>query len=335
MLYIPRWRIVMQMRKLGNTGLEMAPLVFGGNVFGWTIDAAASFRMLDAFVDAGLNAIDTSDVYSFWVPGNQGGESETIIGQWAKRSGKRGRVLIFTKVGIEYAPGKKGLKKDYILRAAEDSLRRLQTDYIDVYFSHMDDPETPPQETLEAYAKLIEQGKVRAIGASNFGRARLAESLAIAENKKLPRYEVLEPHYNLVARVEYERELEPLALEKKLGVITYFSLASGFLTGKYRTASDFADGQRAKRAQWYLNEHGLKVLGALDEVAKQTNSNPARVALAWLMARPSVTAPIASATKLEQLTDLVEATRLSLSPAAIEKLNRASEGEPPIQPPPV
>jgi aryl-alcohol dehydrogenase-like predicted oxidoreductase len=323
------------LRKLGDSGLETAPLVLGGNVFGWTVDAAASFRLFDAFVDAGLNAVDSADVYSLWVPGNKGGESETIIGQWLKHSGKRGQVLVFTKVGIEYAPGKKGLKKDYILRAAEDSLRRLQTDYIDVYFSHKDDPDTPPQETLEAYGKLKEQGKVRAIGASNFSSARLAESLALAESGKLPRYEVLEPHYNLVARAEYERELEPLVLEKKLGVTTFFSLASGFLTGKYRSASDAGKSPRGKRAQWYLNEHGLRVLGALDEVAKETNSNPARVALAWLMARPSVTAAIASATNLEQLTDLIEATRLALSPAAIEKLNRASEGEPATQPPPV
>jgi aryl-alcohol dehydrogenase-like predicted oxidoreductase len=325
----------MTLRKLGNTGLEIAPLVLGGNVFGWTIDATASFRILDAFVDAGLNAIDTADVYSFWVPGNQGGESETTIGQWLKRSRKRSRVLIFTKVGIEYAPGKKGLKKDYVLRSAEDSLRRLQTDCIDVYFSHMDDPETPLEETLEAYATLVQQGKVRAIGASNFGHKRLAEALALSESKKLPRYEVLEPHYNLVCRVEYERELEPLALAKKLGVITYFSLASGFLTGKYRSRSDFAKSPRGPRAQWYLNEHGLRVLGALDEVAQQTHSTPARVALAWLMARPSITAPIASATKLEQLTDLVEATRLTLDATSIEKLNQASEGEPPTQPPPV
>ena len=242
---------------------------------------------------------------------------------------------MFTKVGIEYVPGKKGLKKSYILQAAEESLRRLQTDYIDVYFSHMDDPETSPEETLEAYAELVRQGKVRAIGASNFGCSRLAESLALSMSKQLPRYEVLEPHYNLVARREYEQELEPLALKEKLGVITYFSLAGGFLTGKYRQESDFAKSPRGARAQWYLNEHGLRVLGALDEVAREKGSTPARVALAWLMARPSITAPIASATGLEQLKDLAEATRLSLDPASVEKLTRASEGEPATQPPPV
>jgi aryl-alcohol dehydrogenase-like predicted oxidoreductase len=317
-----------KVRKLGNTGLEIAPLVLGGNVFGWTIDAATSFRILDASVEAGLNAIDTADVYSRWVPGNQGGESETIIGQWLKQSGKRSRVLIFTKVGIELGPGKKGLSRAYILRAVEDSLRRLQTDVIDLYQSHKDDPETPIEETLEAYAKLMQQGKVRAIGASNFSGKRMAEALTLSEQKKLPRYEVVQPKYNLVERAEYEQDLEPLVLEKKLAVIPYYSLASGFLTGKYRSQADLKQSARGTRVEQFLNEHGERVLEVLDEVAREKNSKPARVALAWLMARPSITAPIASATKLEQLTDLVEAIKLILDPASIEKLNRASEAQP-------
>jgi aryl-alcohol dehydrogenase-like predicted oxidoreductase len=318
-------------RKLGNSGLETAPVVLGGNVFGWTIDAATSFRILDAAVDAGLNAIDTADMYSRWVPGNQGGESETIIGQWLKQSGKRQRVLILTKVGNDFGPGKKGLSKAYIARAVEDSLRRLQTDVIDLYHSHTDDPEVPIEEPLEAYAQLIAQGKVRAIGASNFSGRRLAEALSISERNKLPRYEVLQPKYNLVERAEYERDLEPLVLEKKLGVIPYYGLAAGFLSGKYRSRADLKQSPRGARVEQYLNERGERVLEALDEVAREKNSKPARVALAWLMARPSITAPIASATRLEQLSDLVESIKLTLDPASIDKLNRASETEPALR----
>jgi len=315
----------MQLRKIGNSGLEIAPLVLGGNVFGWTINPAQSFKILDAFVDEGLNAIDTADVYSRWAPGNKGGESETILGQWLKQSGKRDRVLVFTKVGMDMDENKKGLRKDYILRAVEDSLRRLQTDHIDLYQSHTDDESTPLDETLEAYAQLISAGKVRAIGASNYSGARLQQALDVSAQHHLPRYECLQPHYNLVHRADYEHDLEPVVLRNHIGVIPYYALASGFLSGKYRTQADLGDKPRGAGAGKYLNQHGLRVLNCLDEVAREMNSTPARVALAWLITRPSITAPIASATSLDQLHDLCEATRLHLRPESIEKLNKASE----------
>lgn len=314
----------MKKRKLGNSGLEVAPLAFGGNVFGWTVDEPTSFQLLDAFVSAGFNLIDTADVYSRWVPGNQGGESETIIGKWLKRSGNRDKVLIATKVGIEMGPGMKGLSKPYILRAVEDSLRRLQTDYIDLYQSHKDDKETPLEETLSAFAQLIQQGKVRAIGASNYTAERLAEALKVSEENAIPRYESLQPEYNLNDRADYEQHLEPLCVDKGLGVINYYSIASGFLTGKYRSEADLGKSARGEGIKKYLNERGLRILEALDQVARRYDSNPTRVALAWLIARPSITAPIASATSLEQLNDLVEGTRLQLDQTAIELLNQAS-----------
>jgi len=292
----------------------------GTNVFGWTADQAASFRILDAFVDAGFNFIDTADVYSRWAPGHTGGESETIIGKW----GKRDKLIIATKVGGEMATDKKGLSKSYILRAVEDSLQRLQTDYIDLYQSHYDDPTTPLEETLEAYDQLIKQGKVRAIGASNYTAERLAEALQVSERNGYPRYESLQPLYNLYDRAEYEAELEPLCLDKGLGVIPYFSLASGFLTGKYRSESDLSKSPRGARVKKYMDERGFRILAALDEVAQRHHATPAKVALAWLMARPSVTAPIASATTVDQLRDLIEATRLRLDAASIDQLNRAS-----------
>lgn len=311
-------------RKLGNSELEVSPLMFGGNIFGWTVDEATSFTLLDAFVDAGLEFIDTADVYSAWKPGNQGGESETIIGNWLKKRGKRDDVIIATKVGMELAPDKKGLSKEYILRAAEDSLRRLQTDRIDLYQSHRDDTDTPLEETLEAYHQLIRQGKVRAIGASNYSGERLTEALKISAEKGLPAYVSLQPHYNLIERADYETNLEPVVQQHGLGVIPYFSLARGFLTGKYRSEADLSKSPRGGGVKDYLNERGFRILAALDQVAEQYGSNPARVALAWLMARPSITAPIASSTTLEQLTDLVEATRLQLDSTAIEILNQAS-----------
>lgn len=311
-------------RKLGNSGLEVAPLAFGGNVFGWTIDEEMSFKLLDAFMRAGFNLIDTADVYSNWAEGNQGGESETIIGRWLKRTGKRDSVVIATKVGMDMGGGRKGLSKEHILRSADESLQRLQTDYIDLYQSHQDDPDTPLEETLEAYARLIEQGKVRSIGASNYSAARLSEALSISEEQGLPRYESLQPLYNLYNREEYEKELEPVCLEKNVGVINYYSLASGFLTGKYRSEEDLGQSVRGRGIKKYLNERGFRILQALDEVAAELNSTPARVAVAWLMARPGVTAPIASATSLEQFNDLVESTKLTLDDAAIEKLNSAS-----------
>ena len=314
----------MKKRKLGNSGLEVAPLAFGGNVFGWTADAATSFALLDAFVDAGFNLIDTADVYSRWVEGHGGGESETLIGKWLKRSGKRARVVIATKVGKEMGPNRKGLAKTYIPQAVEDSLRRLQTDYIDLYQSHDDDPETPLEETLEAYDRLIKQGKVRAIGASNYSAQRLAESLEVSKKAGYPRYECLQPLFNLYDRVDYEKELEPLCRQNGLGVINYFSLASGFLTGKYRSEDDLSKRARAGFVKKYLNERGFRILEALDRVAQQYNMTPAKVALAWLISQPSITAPIASATNLEQLSELIEATTIELNPFAIDLLNQAS-----------
>jgi aryl-alcohol dehydrogenase-like predicted oxidoreductase len=314
----------MKKRKLGNSGLEVSPLAFGCNVFGWTVDEPTGFKLLDALLAAGLNFLDTADVYSRWAPGNSGGESETVIGNWLKARGTRDKVIIATKVGMELGPDKKGLSKAYILRAVEDSLRRLQTEYIDLYQSHVDDKETPLEETLSAYADLIRQGKVRAIGASNYNAARLAEALRLGEQQALPRYESLQPNYNLYDRAEYEAELEPLCLKEHIGVIPYFSLAKGFLTGKYRSEADLSKSVRGQGVKRYLDDRGIRILAALDHIARQHNSTPARVSLAWLMARPSITAPIASATSLEQLNDLIEATKLELDPASIDLLNQAS-----------
>lgn len=314
----------MKTRTLGNSGLEVGPLAFGGNVFGWTIDESTSFRLLDAFVAAGFNLIDTADVYSKWVPGNQGGESETIIGRWLKRSGKRGQVVLATKVGMEMGPEKKGLSRPYILRAVEDSLRRLQTDRIDLYQAHQDDPETALEETLGAFGDLIRQGKVRAIGASNYSAERLAEALRVSKEGGLPSYQCLQPQYNLVERAGFEEGLAPLCREAGLGVIPYYSLASGFLTGKYRSDADLAKSARGQKVKSYLNERGFRILKALDEVAGRYSSTPARVAIAWLLARPGVTAPIASATSVEQLDELIDATRLELDGPAVELLNQAS-----------
>jgi len=314
----------MNLRKLGNSGLEVAPLALGGNVFGWTIDEATSFKVLDSFVAAGFNLIDTADVYSRWVPGNQGGESETIIGNWLQKSGKRSQVLIATKVGMEMGPDEKGLSKAYIIRAVERSLTRLKTDHIDLYQSHIDDEATPIEETLAAYAELIKQGKVRAIGASNYNAQRLARALEISHEKGLPTYVCLQPHYSLCERAAFEKSLEPLCLKAGLGVIPYFPLASGFLSGKYRSEQDLSKSVRGERVRKYLNERGFRILAALDQVAARFQSKPAGVALAWLMARPSVTAPIASATNLDQLHDLIESTRLTLDAQAIVLLTQAS-----------
>ena len=314
----------MQMRKLGNSGLQIAPLMFGGNVFGWTADEAMSFKLLDGFVDAGLNAIDTADVYSKWVAGHKGGESETIVGNWLKSRGGRDRVVIATKVGMEMPGVGQGLRSGYIIKRVEDSLARLQTSYIDLYQSHTDDKDAPLEETLAAYQQLIKQGKVRAIGASNYEAPRLAEALGVSAAKKLPRYETLQPHYNLYERADYERELEPLVLKEGIGVIPYYSLASGFLTGKYRSEADFKKGPRGGGMKKMLNERGLRILTALDDVSTRLKANPAQVALAWLMARPSITAPIASATSMDQLTDLIAAVHLKLDADAITALDAAS-----------
>lgn len=314
----------MNKRKLGHSGLEVFPLALGGNVFGWTADEPTSFTLLDAFVASGFSLIDTADVYSVWVAGHPGGESETIIGNWLKRSGRRQDVVIATKVGMEMAPDRKGLSRVHILRSVEDSLRRLQTDHIDLYQSHIDDAETPLDETAETYARLVEQGKVRAIGASNYSAERLSQALRVSEEHGFPSYQTLQPSYNLYDRADYEANLEPLCLEKGLGVITYFSLAAGFLTGKYRSEDDLSKSPRGRKTKQYLNERGFRIIKALDQAASQLDSTPARVSLAWLIARPSVTAPIASATSLEQLEDLIEATRLELDPSSVKMLNEAS-----------
>jgi aryl-alcohol dehydrogenase-like predicted oxidoreductase len=317
----------MSKRHLGNSGISVQPLALGGNVFGWTIDEPTSFQILDAFVVAGLDFIDTADIYSKWAPGNRGGESETILGNWFQRSGNRAKVILATKVGMELGPQQKGLAKSYILRAVEDSLKRLQTDYIDLYQSHQDDPATPLAETLEAYAQLIKQGKVRAIGASNYTAERLSEALEVSRAHGLPRYERLQPNYNLYDRDGYEAALEPLCLRNNVGVISYFSLASGFLTGKYRSEADLNKSARGGGIKKYLNPRGFRILDALDQVADQHHSTPATIALAWLMARPGITAPIASATSLKQLETLVAATNLELDRASIDLLDQASAPE--------
>jgi aryl-alcohol dehydrogenase-like predicted oxidoreductase len=316
----------MKTSKLGTTDIDVSRLCFGGNVFGWTTDESTSFALLDGFVGTGLNFIDTADVYSKWVPGNHGGESETVLGKWFKKTGKRKQVILATKAGMEMAPDKKGLSKAYILRAVEDSLQRLQTDYIDLYQSHTDDATTPLEETLGAYAELIQQGKVRAIGASNYTADRLAEALKVSQEHSLPRYQCLQPLYNLYDRATYEAALEPLCLKEHLGVIPYFSLASGFLTGKYRSQSDLSKSPRGQRMiPKYMTDRGFRILAALDQVAKEHHSTPAKVSLAWLMARPSITAPIASATNLDQLNDLIDSTRLELNQESIKLLDQASE----------
>jgi len=316
--------MVMDKRRLGRSNLMVSPLCLGGNVFGWTADEATSFRLLDAYVDAGLNFIDTADVYSTWVPGNKGGESESIIGRWIKARGNRDKLVIATKVGSEMGPNQKGLSKTYIRSAVEASLQRLQTDHIDLYQSHRDDLDTPQQETLQAYEELIRDGKVRAIGASNFTAARLKEALEISAELGLPRYESLQPKYNLHDRAEYEANLEPLCRQEEIGVIPYYGLASGFLTGKYRSEADFGKSVRGGRIATYLDERGKRILAALDEVAARKDATPAQIALAWLMARPGLTAPIASATSVEQLEDIVKAVTVHLDGSDIAQLDQAS-----------
>ena len=314
--------------KLGRTGLETGPLIFGGNVFGWTADEAMSFKLLDAFVDAGLNVIDTADVYSMWIPGNEGGESETIIGKWLKQSGKRDKVLITTKVGVDInvkqMPGEINLKKEYILAEVEDSLRRLQIDCIDIYMAHRDDENTPMEESLAAFDQLLRDGKVRSIGASNYEADRLARALQVSADNGYARYETLQPCYNLYDRNSYEGALQDLCVSEEIGVVTYFSLACGFLTGKYRSEKDLENRPRAYRVKEMMNDRGMRILQALDQVAAETGASQAQVSLAWVMAQPGIAAPIASATNLEQLDELVGAANLQLSVEAIATLNKAS-----------
>ncbi|KEA04929.1 alcohol dehydrogenase [Agrobacterium sp. 13-626] len=316
----------MDLRKLGRTDLFVAPIVFGGNVFGWTADEKTSYALLDAFFDAGFNTIDTADVYSRWVPGNKGGDSEEIIGKWLKQSGiARDKAIIITKVGSDMGPDKKGLKADYILQAVDASLKRLQTDYIDLYLSHWPDPETPHEESLSAYAKLKEQGKIRHVGCSNLNAEQLQASLDAAAKTGLPRYDVLQPEYNLYARDSFEGPLADLCVREDIGVITYFSLAAGFLTGKYRTKADTEGRARENRVTAYLDDKGLRILAALDKVSDETGSKPAEVALAWLLRKRGVTAPIASATSLGQLDALINSAKLKLSDEAMALLDKAGE----------
>ncbi|HEY1996641.1 aldo/keto reductase [Paraburkholderia sp.] len=312
----------MQQRKIGTSDLQVAPLVFGGNVFGWTADERTSFSILDAFVEHGLNFIDTADVYSAWVDGHQGGESETIIGKWFKQSGKREKIVLATKVGM--LSTRAGLSAANIQAAVDDSLRRLQTDYIDVYFSHLDDEKTQFDETLGAYQKLIKAGKVRVIGASNYSGARLQAAMAIAKDEDLPAYQIVQPEYNLYDRAGYENDIEPVVTANGLAVVTYFSLASGFLSGKYRSKEDTTNAARGSRVEKYLNPRGFRIIDALVDVAKRNHTTPAAVALAWVIARPGVTAPIASATSVEQLESLAAATRLTLSAEDLKTLDVAS-----------
>ncbi len=315
----------MQLRELGRSGLQVSPLAFGGNVFGWTVDEAQSFRLLDAWLDAGFNVVDTADVYSSWVPGHVGGESETIIGKWFRQSGKRNRVVLATKVGKPMGNGKAGLSAAYIRAAVDASLTRLKTDHIDLYQSHDDDAGTPLEETLEAFAGLIKAGKVRAIGASNYSAPRLAEALDVSERLGLPRYESLQPLYNLYDRAVFEDALAPLCLERGVGVINFYALAAGFLTGKYRSAADAGKSARgANTTKKYLNARGLRILAALDAVAATHGATPAQVAIAWQIAQPAVTAPIASATSTAQLDELAKAATLRLDDASIAALDAAS-----------
>lgn len=314
----------MDKRALGTSGLMIAPLAFGGNVFGWTADEPTSFRLLDAFVDAGFNLIDTADIYSRWQPGSQGGESETIIGNWLAQGGRRDKVVIVTKVGMEMGPGKKGLSPAYIAEAVEASLRRLRIDCIDVYLGHRDDPDTPLADTLGAYARLIEQGKVRVVGSSNYSAARLREALDLSARHGLPRLDVAQPIYSLVERDTFEGELRDLCIAENIGVIGFYALASGFLSGKYRATADMAGRTRGPRVEKYMNERGFRVLAALDAVAARRGAKPAQVALAWLLTRPGLTAPIASATDLGQLRDLIAAVDIVLDRDDLAQLDKAS-----------
>src|SRR4029077_5803155 len=318
-----RMALAMDKRRLGQSDLHFAPIMLGGNVFGWTIDEPTSFKILDAFVDAGFNAVDTPDSYARWVPGNPGGESETIIGNWIKRSGKRNNVLIATKVGEDMGEGR-SLKKDYVLRECEASLRRLQTDRIDLYQTHFDDEVTPPEETMQAYARLIAVGKVRTIGASNMSPARLKASLAASKRFALPRYESLHPLYNLSDRKELEADFEPICRQEKLGVINYYSLAAGFLTGKYRSPEEGGKHPgRGGRLKRYLDARGIRILAAVDTVAARHDAVPAQIALAWLIAKPVITAPIVSATSLKQLSEILQAPQIKLAQEDIAVLDAA------------
>ena len=310
----------MQKRQLGRSGIDIAPLVFGGNVFGWTADEARSFELLDRFVERGFNAIDTADVYSSWAPGLSGGESEAVLGKWLAQRGRRDDIVLMSKVGM-WEP-RKGLTATNIEAAIDDSLKRLRTDYLDVYFAHIDDQEMPLEETLGAFGKLVEAGKVRALGASNYSAERWREALTVSSELGLPRYEVMQPLYNLYDRTDFEAGLGSVAQEHEVGVVSYFSLASGFLTGKYQSVDDLEGSARADFLKGYFDERGQRLLDTLLKVAEEVSATPAQVALAWLMQRPNVTAPIASATSLAQLDELLQAASLTLPDKAVEELGQ-------------
>jgi aryl-alcohol dehydrogenase-like predicted oxidoreductase len=314
----------MEKRRLGRTGIEVAPLALGGNVFGWTADEKTSLSLIDMFVERGFSLIDTADVYSVWVEGHHGGESEQVIGAWLKRGGAREKLVIATKVGFEMKTFGKGLSKDHILRSAEASLKRLGTDHIDLYQAHIDDASVPLEETLEAFAILVDTGKVRAIGASNFVAPRLAEALAVSAKRGFPRFEVLQPHYHLANRSLFEGPLRDLCLAEGLGVVSYYALAGGFLTGKYRSQKDLEGKPRARTVSHYLNPRGLDILAALDQIAARLDMTPAQIALAWVMSQKGVAAPIASATNLAQLAEILHAAEITLDPAALDRLDRVS-----------
>ena len=313
------------LRSLGRSSLQVSPLCLGGNVFGWTADEATSFRLLDAWLDAGMNFVDTADVYSRWAPGHSGGESERVLGKWLRSSGKRAQVVLATKVGKDMGDGKIGLRPEYIRQAVDASLQRLQTDYIDLYQSHDDDPQVPLADVMGTFGELIAEGKVRAVGASNYSAARLAEALRTSEQHGLARYESLQPLYNLYDRAVFEKELQPLCVEHKVGVINFYSLAAGFLTGKYRTAEDASKSPRgAKTTQLYLNDRGLRILAALEQVSSRLDAPLGEVAVAWVMRQPAIASPIASASNLEQLQSLIRASQLPLDDDAMAVLNAAS-----------
>jgi aryl-alcohol dehydrogenase-like predicted oxidoreductase len=315
----------MNLRPLGRSGLQVSPICFGGNVFGWTVDERTSFSLLDAWLDAGFNFVDTADVYSRWVPGHTGGESETVIGKWLQQGGRRDKVVLATKVGMDMGDGRVGLKPARIREAVEASLRRLRTDTIDLYQAHKDDEDTPLEDTLDTFGRLIQEGKVRAIGASNYSAPRLRQALETSARLGLPRYESLQPLYNLYDRAVFEQDLAPLCLQEGVAVINFYALAAGFLTGKYRQAEDAGKSPRGTNTTGkYLNERGLRILGALDQVAARVGAQPGQVAVAWLLTRPAVTSPIASATSLPQLQELVAAARLQLAPEDVRLLDEAS-----------
>ncbi|BAT61017.1 general stress protein 69 [Variibacter gotjawalensis] len=315
----------MQKNELGKSGIKVAPLIFGGNVFGWTADEATSHALLDHFVSAGFDCIDTANVYSAWVPGHKGGESEAILGSWLKKRGGRDKVIVATKVGMQMGDGSKGLDPDYIVKSVNESLKRLQTDYIDLYQSHTDDETVPLADTLGVYKRLIEQGKVRAIGASNYSAKRLAEALQVSKDNNLPRYETLQPLYNLTDRKDFEAERQAVCEKNDVSVIPYYALAAGFLTGKYRSERDLKKSVRGERSvKKYMDERGMRILGGLDKVAEETKAKPAQIAIAWLSQRETIAAPIASATSIEQLDELIAATKLKLSAEQMKTLDAAS-----------